>query len=133
MITPLASADSDEDMEVVLKLLKEGNVNIRASQGGRTALILGVSHDREDMVKALLSCKADINQQDDNGTSALMVACQHGNVEIVKLLLAHPGCNTTLMDKSGNSALSVALKSAHMEIAELLQAHIEQSRSLEIK
>uniref|UniRef100_A0A452GET6 KN motif and ankyrin repeat domain-containing protein 4 n=1 Tax=Gopherus agassizii TaxID=38772 RepID=A0A452GET6_9SAUR len=130
MITPLASADSDEDMEVVLKLLKEGNVNIRASQGGRTALILGVSHDREDMVKALLSCKADINQQDDNGTSALMVACQHGNVEIVKLLLAHPGCNTTLMDKSGNSALSVALKSAHMEIAELLQAHIEQSRSL---
>ncbi|XP_008166090.2 KN motif and ankyrin repeat domain-containing protein 4 isoform X1 [Chrysemys picta bellii] len=130
MITPLASAESDEDMEVVLKLLKEGDVNIRASQGGQTALILGVSHDRGDMVKALLSCKADINQQDDNGTSALMVACQHGNAEIAKLLLAHPGCNTTLTDKSGNSALSVALKSAHMEIAELLQAHKEQSRSL---
>uniref|UniRef100_A0A8C3TL88 KN motif and ankyrin repeat domain-containing protein 4 n=1 Tax=Chelydra serpentina TaxID=8475 RepID=A0A8C3TL88_CHESE len=133
MITPLASAESDEDMEVVLKLLKEGNVNIRASQGGQTALILGVSHDRGDMVKALLSCKADINQQDDNGTSALMVACQHGNTEIAKLLLAHPGCNTTLTDKSGNSALSVSLKSAHMEIAGLLQAHIEQSWSLEIK
>ncbi|KAG6931204.1 KN motif and ankyrin repeat domains 4 [Chelydra serpentina] len=130
MITPLASAESDEDMEVVLKLLKEGNVNIRASQGGQTALILGVSHDRGDMVKALLSCKADINQQDDNGTSALMVACQHGNTEIAKLLLAHPGCNTTLTDKSGNSALSVSLKSAHMEIAGLLQAHIEQSWSL---
>ncbi|CAM5162580.1 unnamed protein product [Natator depressus] len=130
MITPLASAESDEDMEVVLKLLKEGNINIRASQGGQTALILGVSHDRGDMVKALLSCKADINQQDDNGASALMVACQHGNAEIAKLLLAHPACNTILTDKSGNSALSVALKSAHMEIAELLQAHIEQSRSL---
>ncbi|KAM7161782.1 KN motif and ankyrin repeat domain-containing protein 4 isoform 1-T4 [Macrochelys suwanniensis] len=130
MITPLASAESDEDMEVVLKLLKEGNVNIRASQGGQTALILGVSHDRGDMVKALLSCKADINQQDDNGTSALMVACQHGNTEIAKLLLAHPGCNTTLTDKSGNSALSVSLKSAHMEIAGLLQAHIDQSWSL---
>uniref|UniRef100_A0A8C0JF69 KN motif and ankyrin repeat domains 4 n=1 Tax=Chelonoidis abingdonii TaxID=106734 RepID=A0A8C0JF69_CHEAB len=118
MITPLASADSDEDMEVVLKLLKEGNVNIRASQGGQTALILGVSHDRGDMVKALLSCKADINQQDDNGTSALMVACQHGNVEIVKLLLAHPGCNTTLTDKvretGGCSMCSGWLVLAHM-------------------
>uniref|UniRef100_A0A8C8SS43 KN motif and ankyrin repeat domain-containing protein 4 n=1 Tax=Pelusios castaneus TaxID=367368 RepID=A0A8C8SS43_9SAUR len=130
MITPLASAEGDEDMEVVLKLLKEGNVNIRATQGGQTALILGVSHDRGDMVNALLSCKADVNLQDDNGTSALMVACQHGNAEIAKLLLAHPGCNTSLTDKSGNSALSVALKSAHVEIAELFQAHIEQSQSL---
>lgn len=32
MITPLASAETDEEMEVVTKLLKEGNVNIRASQ-----------------------------------------------------------------------------------------------------
>ncbi|XP_019387093.1 PREDICTED: KN motif and ankyrin repeat domain-containing protein 4 isoform X1 [Crocodylus porosus] len=130
MITPLASAETDEDMEVVLKLLKFGNVNIRASQGGQTALMLGVSHDREDMVKALLSCEADINLKDDNGASALMVACQQGNAEIVKLLLAHPECDATLTDKDGNSALSVALKSAHVEIAELLQAHIEQSSSL---
>uniref|UniRef100_A0A7M4EER0 KN motif and ankyrin repeat domains 4 n=1 Tax=Crocodylus porosus TaxID=8502 RepID=A0A7M4EER0_CROPO len=99
MITPLASAETDEDMEVVLKLLKFGNVNIRASQGGQTALMLGVSHDREDMVKALLSCEADINLKDDNGASALMVACQQGNAEIVKLLLAHPECDATLTDK----------------------------------
>ncbi|KAL8178552.1 UNVERIFIED_CONTAM: KN motif and ankyrin repeat domain-containing protein 4 [Gekko kuhli] len=124
MITPLASAETDEEMEVVTKLLKEGSVNIRASQGGQTALILGVSHDREDMVKALLSCGADVNLQDDSGLSPLMVACQYGNIEIVKLLLFHPSCNTELTDKAGNSALSIALKSAHVEIAEFLQAHI---------
>uniref|UniRef100_A0A8D0HJP7 KN motif and ankyrin repeat domain-containing protein 4 n=1 Tax=Sphenodon punctatus TaxID=8508 RepID=A0A8D0HJP7_SPHPU len=99
MITPLASAETEEDMEVVLKLLREGDVNIRASQGGQTALMLGVSHDRGDMVKALLSCAADLNLQDDNGSSALMVACQHGNAEIVKLLLAQPGSDATLTDK----------------------------------
>ncbi|KAJ7332648.1 hypothetical protein JRQ81_014828 [Phrynocephalus forsythii] len=130
MITPLASAETDEEMEVVKKLLKEGNVNIRASQGGQTALILGVSHDREDMVKALLSCGADINLQDDSGLSPLMVASQYGNVEIVKLLLAHPGCDATLTDKAGNSALSLALKSAHTEIAECLQTHIQHTRPL---
>lgn len=32
MITPLASAETEEEMEVVKKLLQEGNVNIRASQ-----------------------------------------------------------------------------------------------------
>lgn len=32
MITPLASAETKEEMEVVKKLLQEGNVNIKASQ-----------------------------------------------------------------------------------------------------
>lgn len=32
MITPLASAETDEDMAVVWKLLREGNVNIQATQ-----------------------------------------------------------------------------------------------------
>lgn len=58
-----------------------------------------MSHDREDMVKALLSCGADINLQDDTGLSPLMVACQYSNSEIVKLLLTHPSCDTTLNDK----------------------------------
>lgn len=34
MITPLASAETEEDMAVVWKLLREGNVNIQATQVG---------------------------------------------------------------------------------------------------
>ncbi|XP_072505808.1 KN motif and ankyrin repeat domain-containing protein 4 isoform X2 [Notamacropus eugenii] len=130
MITPLASAETDEDMDVVWKLLKQGNVNIQAAQGGQTALMLGVSHDRGDMVKALLTCRADINLQDNDGTTALMVAARHGNTDMVKLLLAHPSCDATLTDKAGHTALSMALTSpAHGEIADLLWAHAEQGRS----
>ncbi|KAM6219603.1 KN motif and ankyrin repeat domain-containing protein 4 [Rhynchocyon petersi] len=131
MITPLASAETSEDMAVVWKLLREGNVNIQASQGGQTALMLGVNHDREDMVQALLSCQADINLQDHDGSSALMLACHHGNMDMVRLLLAHPACDSNLTDKAGRTALSIVLKSpAHAEIAGLLQAHAEQGRSL---
>uniref|UniRef100_A0A4X2KNI8 KN motif and ankyrin repeat domain-containing protein 4 n=1 Tax=Vombatus ursinus TaxID=29139 RepID=A0A4X2KNI8_VOMUR len=130
MITPLASAETDEDMDVVGKLLRQGNVNIQAAQGGQTALMLGVSHDRGDMVKALLTCRADVNLQDNDGTTALMVAARHGNTDMVKLLLTHPGCDATLTDKAGHTALSMALTSpAHGEIAELLWAHAEQGRS----
>ncbi|NXT03020.1 KANK4 protein, partial [Jacana jacana] len=99
MLTPLAAAETGEDMEVVMKLLKEGDVNVRAAQGGQTALMLGVSHERDDMVRALLSCQADVNLQDEEGTTALMVACRLGNADIVRLLLAQPGCQVTLTDK----------------------------------
>ncbi|XP_049664602.1 KN motif and ankyrin repeat domain-containing protein 4 isoform X1 [Accipiter gentilis] len=127
MLTPLAAAETGRDMEVVMKLLKEGDVNLRAAQGGQTALILGVSHERDDMVRALLSCQADVNLQDEEGTTALMVACRQGNADIVRLLLAQPGCQVGLTDKGGNSALSLARRG---DIAALLRAHAEQSPSL---
>ncbi|XP_073499891.1 KN motif and ankyrin repeat domain-containing protein 4 isoform X2 [Phyllobates terribilis] len=125
MLTPLASAETDEDMEVVKALLTLGNVNLSASQGGQTALMLGVSHGRSDMVKVLLDCGADVNLAAEDGETALIIACQVGNLEIVKLLVSHPDCDAELTDKAGNSALSIVLDSAHSEIAELLQAHTE--------
>lgn len=32
MLTPLAAAETGEDMAVVMRLLKEGDVNVRAAQ-----------------------------------------------------------------------------------------------------
>ncbi|XP_075037891.1 KN motif and ankyrin repeat domain-containing protein 4 [Mixophyes fleayi] len=129
MLTPLASAETDEDMEVVKVLLSVGDVNLSATQGGQTALMIGVSHARSDMVKVLLDCGADVNLTDEDGESALMIACQIGNLEIVKLLLSQPDCDLELKDKAGNSALSIVADSAHTEIAALLQAHTEHRRS----
>lgn len=60
--------------------------------------MLAVSHGRIDMVKGLLACGADVNLQDDEGSTALMCASEHGHVEIVKLLLAQPGCSGHLED-----------------------------------
>ncbi|NXC16054.1 KANK4 protein, partial [Corythaeola cristata] len=130
MLTPLAAAETAADMDVVMELLREGDVNLRAAQGGQTALMLGVSHERDDMVRALLSCQADVNLQDEEGTTALMVACRLGNTDIVRLLLAQPGCQVALTDKGGNSALSLAQRAARGDIAALLRAHAERSPSL---
>ncbi|XP_053549624.1 KN motif and ankyrin repeat domain-containing protein 4 [Bombina bombina] len=129
MLTPLAAAETDEDMNVVHELLNRGNINLCSTQEGQTALMLGVSHGRSDMVKVLLSCGCDINVQDEYGNTALMIACQLESTEIIKLLLAQPECDTELTDKAGNSALSIVTHSAHSEIAELLQTHTEQRRS----
>lgn len=67
-------------------------------QAGQTALMLAVSHGRQEMVEALLACGADVNLQDEEGSTALMCACEHGRAETVQLLLAQPACNTSIVD-----------------------------------
>lgn len=60
--------------------------------------MLAVSHGRMGMVQALLEQGADVNLQDDEGSTALMCAGEHGHADIVRLLLAQADCDTTLTD-----------------------------------
>ncbi|NXC04650.1 KANK3 protein, partial [Orthonyx spaldingii] len=124
MLAALAAVEQEEDMNVVRRLFSMGNVNAKASQAGQTALMLAVSHGRQEMVEALLTCGADVNLQDEEGSTALMCACEHGRVETVKLLLAQPTCNVSIIDSDGNNAVAIALEAGHSDIATLLYAHL---------
>lgn len=61
--------------------------------------MLAVSHGRVAMVKLLLSCGADVNLQDYEGSTALMCASEHGHAHIVGLLLETGRCDLSLADK----------------------------------
>ncbi|NXN46957.1 KANK3 protein, partial [Rhinoptilus africanus] len=124
MLAALAAVEQEDDMNVVRRLFSMGNVNAKASQAGQTALMLAVSHGRQEMVEALLACGADVNLQDEEGSTALMCACEHGRVETVKLLLAQPTCNVSIVDSDGNNAVTIALEAGHSNIAVLLYAHL---------
>ncbi|NWI87274.1 KANK3 protein, partial [Pitta sordida] len=124
MLAALAAVEQEDDMNVVRRLFSMGNVNAKASQAGQTALMLAVSHGRQEMVEALLSCGADVNLQDEEGSTALMCACEHGRAETVKLLLAQPTCNVSIVDSDGNNAVAIALEAGHSDIAMLLYAHL---------
>lgn len=63
--------------------------------------MLAVSHGRLDMVQMLLEAGADINIQDEDGSTALMCAAEHGHAEIVKHFLTHPDCDSSLCDVVG--------------------------------
>ncbi|XP_029466687.1 KN motif and ankyrin repeat domain-containing protein 1-like isoform X2 [Rhinatrema bivittatum] len=127
MLTALATVEKEEDMQVVRRLFSLGNVNAKASQAGQTALMLAVSHGRQEMVQALLACGASVNVQDDEGSTALMCASEHGRLEIVKLLLAQPGCDVSIVDHDGSSALSVAFEAEQKDIAVLLRTRVNVS------
>jgi len=46
----------------------------------------------------LLDVHADVNAQDDDGSTALMCASEHGYSEMVKLLLEHPDIDANIAD-----------------------------------
>lgn len=60
--------------------------------------MLAVSHGNIDMVQMLLDAGADINIQDEDGSTALMCAAEHGRIDIVKLLLAQSECDSCIQD-----------------------------------
>ncbi|KAI0229402.1 hypothetical protein LSAT2_020207 [Lamellibrachia satsuma] len=67
---------------------------------------------------------ADVNMRDEDGSTALMCASEHGHTEIVKLILAHPDIDPTLTDNDGSTALSIAMEAGHRDIGVLLYAHV---------
>ncbi|XP_035525863.1 KN motif and ankyrin repeat domain-containing protein 4-like [Morone saxatilis] len=123
MLASLTAPDGPGGMEVVRKLMELGNIHIRSSQTGQTALHLAVRHGRVVMVRLLLSHGADANIQDSQGTTALMFAAERGHTHIARLLLERSQCDLTLTDKRGRTALSIAMQSSHTDTAALLQAH----------
>lgn len=129
MLAALSAVKEEEDFLVVKKLFSLGNVNAKASQAGQTALMLAVSHGRQEMVRALLECGANVNIQDDEGSTALMCASEHGRAEIVSLLLEQPDCDIGIVDNDGSNALSIALEASHNDIAVLLYAHMNYSKA----
>lgn len=67
--------------------------------------MLAVSHGRVAMVKLLLSCGADVNAQDREGSTALMCASEHGHTHIVRLLLESGCCDLSVADKVNTGEL----------------------------
>lgn len=91
-----------------VELLLQRGANIEAkNEHGRTALILAVEDDRQDMVTLLLENKAMIEARDRIGKTALSIACLPANVDMVRFLL-QKGADIEAKDAWGQSLLSLA-------------------------
>ncbi|XP_078573924.1 KN motif and ankyrin repeat domain-containing protein 1-like isoform X3 [Branchiostoma floridae x Branchiostoma japonicum] len=95
MLASLAKLQGDRQMEVVKKLFQSGDVNIRATQAGQTALMLAVSHGRQEIVKMLIDAGAEVNLQDEDDSTALSIAMEAGHRDIGVLLYAQVNMGKT--------------------------------------
>ncbi|XP_032589958.1 uncharacterized protein LOC6560306 isoform X3 [Drosophila grimshawi] len=129
MLVSLAKLKQVAHRTVVERLFQMADVNIRAKKHCQTALMLAVSHGNGDMVAMLLDAGADINIQDEDGSTALMCAAEHGRVDIVKHLLSQQDCDSLVQDVDGSTAFKIAWQAGHRDVGLLLYVHEQMLRS----
>ncbi|XP_017040624.1 KN motif and ankyrin repeat domain-containing protein 2 isoform X3 [Drosophila ficusphila] len=129
MLVSLAKLKQPSHRTVVERLFKMADVNIRAKKHCQTALMLAVSHGNGDMVNMLLDAGADINIQDEDGSTALMCAAEHGRVDVIKHLLSHPDCDSLINDVDGSTAFKIAWQAGHRDVGLLIYVHEQMLRS----
>jgi KN motif and ankyrin repeat domain-containing protein len=98
MLAAVVPLGCDYERMTLKRLFAEGNVNIKSTDSGQTALMLAVRHGNKDTVSLLLESGSDCNLQDKEGSTALMAACEHGHIDIVRTLLDNTNCDPDIKD-----------------------------------
>lgn len=96
------------------------NVNHASQNAFKVAPIhSATAADSIEIVRALITAGADVNQAQQDGFCALHNAAQHGNIAICELLLA-AGADTHARTNDGKTALDMAVAHNHHAVYELL-------------
>ncbi|AVG46647.1 ankyrin repeat protein [Acanthamoeba polyphaga mimivirus] len=103
------------------------NINLFCNEG-----IIDLSKDSRNInnIKLLLNLGVNVDKQNFDGNTALMIACKYSNInnnmDTIKLLLNH-GANVKIQNKFGKNALILAgiyiNSGSNMETVELLLNH----------
>merc|ERR1719430_465483 len=111
----------------VKQMLADGvNVNVRDSHGV-CGLYRAVVAGSMETVSVLLACKdVVLCQEGDTRTSktVLHIACVHNQLQVVKMILAHPACTrqaVTATDHAGKTAEMVAVEFGNLACADLIR------------
>jgi len=67
----------------------------------------------------LLKGNCDVNAEDENGETGLIIACRFGNKEIISMLMKAK-CNLNIQDSCGNTGLIWACYFGYKEIVSML-------------
>jgi uncharacterized protein len=119
---PIVYAAAAAQIEIVKRLLaRNADINARFANG-LTLLMWASGPDEKapearamQVVSYLLDAGAHIDDRDDRGRSALMIAAEGGHAEIASLLLAR-GADSALKDKTGKRAADLTALTSLREL-----------------
>ena len=83
-----------------------------------TPLIWAIMNNYSDKAYLFIN-STDIDRQTASGDTALIIACSHGNIELVKMLLK-AGANPNIQNLKGHTSLMIAIEKSNVEIVSLL-------------
>ncbi len=95
-----------EDIADFLATVQEFDINAVRIEG-KPVLQYAVELDSEELLGLFLSQNVNLNEKDETGMTALMLAAKRGNKEMAKLLLDH-GADPWLINNDKQTALSIA-------------------------
>ena len=118
---PIVYAAAGARLDIVERLLAR-NIDINARYPNDLTLLMWASGPDEKAPEAqaikvvtyLLDAGAHIDDRDDRGRTALMIAAEGGRTEIANLLLAR-GADSSLKDKAGKRAADLTMLSSLRE------------------
>jgi ankyrin repeat protein len=118
---PIVYAAASGNLDIVRQLLSK-NIDINARYGNDLTLLMWASGPDQTVAEAqalevvsyLVDAGAHLDDRDDRGRTALMIAAEGNHAEIVRLLLAH-GADPFLRDKAGKRAADLTTLSALRE------------------
>lgn len=119
--TPLYSAVSNNNKEIVQMLLEAGADSNQKAQGKYYPLIRACDKYRPNLeiINLLFEYGADPNIQDNDGNTPLHIAVENASSEIIELLISK-GADPNIQDNIGNTPLHIP---ANYKIQELLIKH----------
>lgn len=96
-----------ERKELITPLLEHGCSITHRDAGGRTPLILAAQTNEWETVGALIAAGSELNEQDDNGMTALHWACGNDRLEAFLILQEH-GARFDISNKENKYPVDIA-------------------------
>ncbi|XP_071098527.1 uncharacterized protein [Haliotis cracherodii] len=103
--TLLHAASRGGNIDIVRHVIADFDINTRGWKG-HTPLMLAVCGGHTDVVDFLVDHGADVNMMDNDGDGLLHLACEEGNLKMVKHVISYSDIN--LRDNFGWTPLSMA-------------------------
>ena len=108
------------NLTVAELVLRNDKTSIKETYfNGDTPLHLSATTNNMELCDLLLKYQIDINKTNCLQKTALMLACQNSNSNIVRKLLSEPSIKVNASDFTGKTALNFAVESNSIEIIEI--------------
>ncbi|STX52092.1 ankyrin 3 [Legionella busanensis] len=124
--TPLSIAAANNDLAIVKRLIKYfiktknvAALNLTANEYKITLLHLSAAKGHSKVAQGLIELGADVNVQDCNGATPLLIAALKNYLVIVKHLIK-AGANLNLASNNGATSLYVAAERGHIDVVKVL-------------
>jgi ankyrin repeat protein len=113
------------DIGAVQKFIDE-KMNVNITRSGVTPLMLASSKGHPAVVRLILQAGANINEQSEDGWTALHKAANDQEETAVVDLLMESGINIEAKNRAGKTALQVAEEAHHRDIVRVIKKHRQQ-------